>query len=230
MRKIIKTGLFVSMAFILACETAEDNSLEVARKCIDEAARLVVTSTTAAKAQAAICEARVSSMTSKESGKIGFAAVLILEDKFTLMSNIASSMSSGSNKLANAMEQLVFTGDVANTNYLKMVNTYGPRSQSSGIQKITDLAKIANVTRSISAGSTAAQLETGIAGLTPANASTPGTSEYQIVQAAISMQASSCAGAGATSATCSVLTQAIGSSADPVAIMTAIQTYAAGSN
>jgi hypothetical protein len=224
------TCLFIFTAVLSACETADDNSLEKARSCIDGAAKKINSDPTGAQTQAATCDAMVANMTTPESGKIGFGAMLILEGKFTQIPALVTALQGQQNTMATAVTFLVYTSGTAAADVGK-TSLYATRSASTGIQKISGFISLANTLSNIGTVTTIPQVQAVVAGLTPGNANIPGSNENTIATNLVSLQQSTCAGAGATSSNCKNLTGAVGNNtSDLTAVITAFKVFIAAGN
>jgi hypothetical protein len=227
MKKYSIVILFAAIGLITACETADDNNLESARTCLDNASRQAVNNPSAAATAASTCDTMVTSMTSPESGKIGFGAMLLVEQKFSQIPGLADALKSSTNSLATGFSLMVFASQ---PNLTKMLG-YATRSASLGIQKIAlyiQSATLVATAGAIGTSPTPAQVQTAVAGLNAANANSAGT-ENSLATNLVSLQQNACAGAGATTDNCTKLTQAVGPTpGDLVSVITAFKAFVAG--
>jgi hypothetical protein len=225
----------ICLLVVTGCETSEQNDTARATACVNNAAKQSVTDPAGAAVAAQTCDNIVLNMTSAESGKIGFSAVLLMSQKFSSITSLVNAMKGSSNTLATGMTFLIFSGGSGNINdpnYTKM-RTYANRSASVGISTVWSIIQTANLVANLGglgSSPTLGQVTTAVSGLNAANASTPGTTENTLAQAALSAQQAACSGSGSSSTTCTKLTQATGGSSDPATIINALKAFvAAGS-
>src|SRR5438045_3939082 len=68
--------ILVALA-LMACETADDNSAEKARACLDNSAKLAAVDPAGASVVARDCEALIANTNTPEAGRVGFGLKLV---------------------------------------------------------------------------------------------------------------------------------------------------------
>lgn len=217
-KPVFKKAALVSSVVlaITACETADDNNIERARACVDNAMKLSLTNAGLAATNAATCETYVANLTSREAGKVAFMTTLVEQQKISQLATAAGALSQSSSAVGTSMSYLAY-GTVAASSTMW---TYASRSGSSGILKLAALiqvATIANAALAITAGNNGS-VASAIAAITPGS-----QQETDAAAAVLVLQQSACAGADSTSSTCTKLTTAINGATTPNAILTNIK-------
>jgi hypothetical protein len=227
MTLMLRTSLALfSLVAILACETADDNNIEQARQCLNNAA-LVATGnppqvSTAATIARSTCEPFIANVQSSEAGSIGVGIVLVEEGKLSSLTSIQTAVSNGTSAVTTSIAFLVFqtVSDVTN------ITTYAQRSGDTNeiqLAAIVTLAYYVNIAASggLSSSSTPAQVSGYLSTL-----STDPVNGPPAAAALLSAQQNACAGSGSTSTLCTDLTNAVGTNTSSYgAILSNASTY-----
>lgn len=214
-----------SLLSFLACETPQDESIEQARQCADNAAQLATSNPSAAATMASIsCEPLIANIQTQEAGLIGGGLVLIEEQKTSSLNSIETAVSAGTGAVATSISFLVFLSPTHVTNltyYAALANDTNTQELAS----IVTLAYFANASAALAGGinqnTPTATLVTDIQGL-----ETDMTNGPAAAQAVLSAQASACSSGPST--LCTDLTNAIGGATTQSAIFTNIAAYING--
>ncbi|CAM6001621.1 unnamed protein product [Sphagnum balticum] len=203
--------------------TADENSLEEAQSCLNNAATTAVTNAAAGSQAAYGCEATIANMTGPEAGQIGVGLVLIEEQKLTNLTSVENAISNGSGAIATSITYLTLSS-VAQVN--KLVN-YATISGSSSCQELADIINFAQFLNAQTGGTinpstTTGAITSAIAGIIATNNATLIAST---ANAAASAQISACSGSGSSSTLCTDLTKAIGGASNPTTILQNISSY-----
>lgn len=226
---ILKITTFVALAFALvACETADDVALEQARSCINSAMKISLSDPTNASIKATECETKVVNLTSAESGRIGFSAILIKEGKISQIANSAGALSAATNSVGISLSYMAFPNTGPGLADMDSMVIYATRSASPGILKISTIIQTATILNKLgvlTAGSEAS-VQTALATLIGSGSA---ADKDAAAGALILLQQSSCSGADASSPICTKVTQAVGTDPTTAVVLTALQTFLAGS-
>lgn len=117
----IASLLLITLTLMSCGETAEDNTIEKARTCTDNAASIAFTNPDLAATQAATCESMITSsgLTSLEANRIIFGALLIQQKKMsqiaTMANNLKTKTSGNLDGLNTVLSVMVFNNPEINT-------------------------------------------------------------------------------------------------------------------
>lgn len=222
-----------TLLLVLACETSEDDTIEKARTCVDNAGKMAFDDPDAAADAALECDSMItnSGLTTKEAFRIQFGAILIKQkklDRIAEMADAAKNQSTVSGSpadgLNSAINIMVFTGGTTDGSDAARIKTAG--SNLGGYSKVvgefayfaTRLDSLSNITDATSANNAAAACA-GDASCTADVAAT-----------IISMQQGACASSVDQNSTdpnnmCYKLKQITNGSEDPDVILTNLNFY-----
>jgi hypothetical protein len=195
---------------LVACETQEDNSIEEARQCLDNASVLSQTDPVDAATMATYsCQPMIANINSTDAGLIGVGIVLVMEQKISQLSQVENAISNGNNAMATSLSFLVFQDQADVTN----MTIYAQMSQDEGSQELASvisLAYYANIAAgelggALNSSATPAQVSADVTQLANDPVNGPAAA-----QALVSAQQSACAGSGASTSLCNQLTTAVG--------------------
>jgi hypothetical protein len=211
--------------FFMGCETPDDNSIQKARACVDTAGRLDAVDPANAKVMAQGCEQMVANMTSPESGRVGFGAVLIENDLLSKLTQMATQMQNqgSSQQITASMSYVALTTTAANS-----LVTYATRSQSSGALKLATFIQFASILNtSVGAITDANSAKTDLNNLATTAGTTPNDPTVVATGTAIlQAQQEACAGSGSSTSMCQQLTSALNGATTPAAAIIAASAYA----
>ncbi len=217
--------LVSSLLSILACETTQDEAIEQARQCADNAAQLAQTNPAMAAAVASnTCEPLIANIQTQEAGLIGGGLVLLEEQKLSSLTNMETAVSAGTGAVATSISYLVFSSQ-AHVTSIGYYATLSGDSNTQELASIVSLAYFANASAALAGGITpntpTATLVTDIQGLEIDMTNGPAAA-----QAVLSARASACSSGPST--LCTDLTNAIGGATTQSAIFTNIANYING--
>jgi len=147
----------------MSCETADDNNIEQARQCLNNASQIATGNppqvTTAANIARTSCEPLIANVQSAEAGSIGVGIVLVEEGKLNSLTSIQTAVSNGTSAVTTSISYLVFQ----TSSDITTITTYAQRSgDPSEIQlaAIVTLAYYVNIASggNLNSGSTPAQV------------------------------------------------------------------------
>ena len=216
--------LGTSLLSFMACETTQDQNIEQARQCSDNAAQLAASDPSAAASMASGCEALIANIQTQEAGLIGGGLVLLEEQKTASLTSIETAVSAGTGAVATSISFLVFSSQ-AHVNSLTYYAGLAADSNTSELANIVSLAYFANASAALAGGinqnTPTATLVTDIQ-----NLATDPTNGPPAAQALLTAQANACSSGSST--LCTDLTNAIGGATTTAAILNNAAAYING--
>jgi len=206
----------------LACETKDDDNIEIARQCSNNAAQIAATNATlAAQIASQSCEPLIQNVQTTEAGLIGVGLLLIEEQKLSNLTTVESAISQNTNAFSTAVAFLVFSSQTRVNSLL----TYATRSQDPGSNELANLISFAYVASAVSGGLNSSSTPTDVYNAVGLLKADPVNGPVA-AQAVLSAQAAACGtGSSSNSALCTDLTTAIGGATTTNAVLTNIMTY-----
>ncbi len=197
---------------LFACETPEDNTVEKARSCTDNAAKMSFTDDVGAASLATQCDAMISAsgINSREANKILFGAILIEEKKMSKIKDLvaaAKSNAGGKDGINAVLTTLAFTSDTAANSYYNStrLKLAALNSGSPGLQTIASLVSMASVLNSVtSLGSNISDPSSALTAITNCKDLSGGCTQAMqdaIASSAVTLVTSACASASDASST-----------------------------
>jgi len=224
--KVQKTllGLVLSLLLclgILGCETDQDNAIEQARQCTDNASQIAISNPSAAATIASSsCEPLIQNIQTPEAGLIGVGIVLLEEQKLSSLTAIETAVNAGTGTVTTSVSYLEFSTQAHVTSILN----YAALSADPGSQELASLISMgyyANIIAggAINPGTTSTQLAGFLGTL-----STDATNGPPAAQAILAAKTSACATGPST--LCTDLTNAVGSNTSSyTTILQSVQAY-----
>ncbi|MCC6278049.1 MAG: hypothetical protein IT289_09060 [Oligoflexia bacterium] len=228
-------GFLVMALVVSGCETGDDDKIQKARSCLDNAAKVAFTNAAQAQSDVAACSAQLGSVNTPEANRIRFGIFLIENQKLARIADFANAIkaSAGTNRdgLTAGFPVLIVTNTTISQNGVNIAAGTG----STGIQTVASMIHVSTVMATslgalnISASDTADQVYTKI------NNCAGGCSaaEKQALASAITTaQSSACADPSDNASTdsnnpCKILKDITNGSSDPATIVSNLATYLA---
>jgi hypothetical protein len=141
-QRLILLGALLAFS-LTACEGTDDDSIEKARACVDNAAKVAFTNAAAASAAASTCEVSIAGVTTKEAQRVRFGIYLIVDQKLARMAEMVDAMkkpAAGVDGMAAALNVLVVPGGATRATSYQNV---GNGTQSNGIKTVASLISMA---------------------------------------------------------------------------------------
>lgn len=137
--------------FALACENQDDNTLEMARSCVDNAASISFTNQTQASSQAAGCDAMITNanLVTPEALKVRFGALMIeagLMNQVATLAQAKNNKTTGVDGLAIMLSYLNINATLAAT-----LNSVAIQANNPGMLYLAGIINMAVALQSVSA-------------------------------------------------------------------------------